>query len=135
MRADSYIISSKVKEKFFCVRRLNMGYKTKEWRNSMRVTVDYNNMMSKFLGEQGIRDAQLREVKGQAEAAYRYVAENRGKDELYMGWTEQPSFSAIFFTITCSMPPFLAKSKAALTTISFVIFCFGIFCFLSAFII
>lgn len=67
-----------------------MGYKTKEWRNSMRVTVDYNNMMSKFLGEQGIRDAQLREVKGQAEAAYRYVAENRGKDELYMGWTELP---------------------------------------------
>ena len=33
-----------------------MGYKTKEWRNSMRVTVDYNNMMSKFLGEQGIRE-------------------------------------------------------------------------------
>ena len=56
MRADSYIISSKVKEKFFCVRRLNMGYKTKEWRNSMRVTVDYNNIMSKLQGEQGKRD-------------------------------------------------------------------------------
>ena len=26
-----------------------MGYKTKEWRKSMRVTVDYNNMMAKEL--------------------------------------------------------------------------------------
>ena len=30
-----------------------MGYKTREWRNSMRVTLDYNNMMDTFLGTQG----------------------------------------------------------------------------------
>lgn len=67
-----------------------MGYKTKEWRNSMRVTVDYNYMMSKQLGDRGITDAQLRSVKAQAESAFQYVAENRGKDELFMGWTELP---------------------------------------------
>ena len=67
-----------------------MGYKTKEWRKSMRVTVDYNNMMSKFLGDRGIKDAELRAMKGKAEEAFRYVAENRGKDELFMGWTELP---------------------------------------------
>ena len=30
-----------------------MGYKTKAWRDSMRVTLDYNNMTEKFLGENG----------------------------------------------------------------------------------
>ncbi|MDE5765805.1 MAG: glucose-6-phosphate isomerase, partial [Clostridia bacterium] len=67
-----------------------MAYKTKDWRNSMRVTVDYNYMMSKSLGEKGIKDAQLKELKPKAEAAFNYVKENRGKDELYMGWTELP---------------------------------------------
>ncbi len=67
-----------------------MGYKTKEWRNSMRVTVDYNYMMAKSLGEKGISDSQLRAVKDEAEKAFGYVAANRGRDDLYMGWTELP---------------------------------------------
>ncbi len=67
-----------------------MGYKTKEWRKSMRVTVDYNNMMAKFLGERGIKDSEIKAIKSKAEEAFRYVADNRGKDELYMGWTELP---------------------------------------------
>ena len=67
-----------------------MGYKTKDWRQSMRVTVDYNYMMSKSLGNTGISDADLRAVKGKAEEAFNYVAENRGRDDLFMGWTELP---------------------------------------------
>ena len=67
-----------------------MGYKTKDWRQSMRVTVDYNYMMSKSLGNTGISDADLRAVKGKAEEAFGYVAENRGRDDLFMGWTELP---------------------------------------------
>lgn len=67
-----------------------MAYKTKEWRNSMRVTVDYNYMMSTSLGDKGITDADLRAIKGKAEDAFDYVQSNRGKDELYMGWTELP---------------------------------------------
>ena len=67
-----------------------MAYKTKEWRNSMRVKVDYNYMMSATIGERGITDAQLRAVKAGAEAAFNYVKANRGRDDLYMGWTELP---------------------------------------------
>lgn len=67
-----------------------MGYKTKEWRQSMRVTVDYNYMMSKSLGNKGISDADIRAIKGKAEEAFNYVAENRGNDDLFMGWTELP---------------------------------------------
>ena len=67
-----------------------MAYKTKDWRNSMRVTVDYNYMMSKSLGDKGITDAELRAVRTKAEEAFDYVQRNRGKDELYMGWTELP---------------------------------------------
>ena len=67
-----------------------MAYKTKEWRNSMRVTVDYNYMMSTTLGDKGIKDSQLKAIKGKAEEAFNYVKENRGRDDLYMGWTELP---------------------------------------------
>ena len=67
-----------------------MGYKTREWRNSMRVTLDYNNMTNTFLGDKGFTDAQLSKYSSKAAAAFRYVKENRGKDELFMGWTELP---------------------------------------------
>ena len=67
-----------------------MAYKTKEWRESMRVTLDYNNMTETFLGEKGISDKTLRAYASRAKQAFDYVKENRGKDELYMGWTELP---------------------------------------------
>ncbi len=67
-----------------------MGYKTKEWRNSMRVTLDYNNMTDTFLGERGFSQKKLSAYNLKATAAFRFVKENRGKDELYMGWTELP---------------------------------------------
>lgn len=67
-----------------------MGYKTKEWRDSMRVTLDYNNMTEKFLGDKGFTPKQLASYNAAATAAFDYVKANRGKDELYMGWTELP---------------------------------------------
>ena len=67
-----------------------MGYKTKEWRDHMRVTLDYNNMTDKFLGDKGFTPKQLASYNTAASAAFAYVKENRGKDELYMGWTELP---------------------------------------------
>lgn len=33
-----------------------MSYKTREWRDSMRVTLDYNNMTETFLGDKGFTD-------------------------------------------------------------------------------
>ena len=67
-----------------------MGYKTREWRDSMRVTLDYNNMTDTFLGDKGFSDKQLATYRTAAAKAYAYVKENRGKDELFMGWTELP---------------------------------------------
>ncbi|MCH5146848.1 MAG: glucose-6-phosphate isomerase [Clostridiales bacterium] len=67
-----------------------MAYKTKEWRNAMRVTVDYNYMMSRSLGDKGITDSELRAIKDKAEQAFDYVNDKRGRDDLYMGWTELP---------------------------------------------
>ena len=57
-----------------------MGYKTREWRNSMRVTLDYNNMTEKFLGDKGFSDKKLASYASKANAAFRFVKENRGKD-------------------------------------------------------
>ena len=67
-----------------------MGYKTIAWRKSMRITLDYNNMTSAVLGEKGITPKQLSSIRARASKAWTFVQKNRGKDELYMGWTELP---------------------------------------------
>ena len=67
-----------------------MGYKTKEWRNSMRVRLDYNNMTDAFLGDKGFSARKLNSYSTRAAEAFKFVKENRGKDELFMGWTELP---------------------------------------------
>ncbi len=63
---------------------------TEEQRKKMRITVDYTNMTDKYLGDKGISQKTLAAHKPLAKAAHAYVAENRGKDELFMGWTELP---------------------------------------------
>ena len=65
-----------------------MNTRSKEWRSSMRLTVNYNYMMKKFIGEDGLRDADLTAMKEEAADAFAYVKENRGKG--MMGWTELP---------------------------------------------
>jgi glucose-6-phosphate isomerase len=64
--------------------------KNKAFRESMRLKVDYNNMMESTIGEKGFTEKRLNSYRNLANTAYQYVAENRGKDELYMGWTELP---------------------------------------------
>ena len=63
---------------------------TEETRRALRVTVDYTNMTDKYLGEKGISQETLDSYKRLAHKAHTYVSENRGKDELFMGWTELP---------------------------------------------
>ena len=53
-----------------------MGYKTREWRNSMRVTLDYNNMTDTFLGDKGFTSKKLASYASRANAAFKYVNEN-----------------------------------------------------------
>ncbi len=63
---------------------------TDELRKSLRVTVDYTNMTDKYLGDKGISQKTLEAHKKLAKEAHAYVSANRGKDELFMGWTELP---------------------------------------------
>ena len=63
---------------------------TETLRRQLRVTVDYTNMTDKYLGDKGISKKALDAHKKLARAAHAYVAQNRGKDELFMGWTELP---------------------------------------------
>ncbi len=58
----------------------------KEWR----IRVDYTNMTDKYLGDKGISPKTIEKAKPLARAAHAYVSGNRGKDELFMGWTELP---------------------------------------------
>ncbi len=36
-----------------------MDFNDKKWQDGMRVTVDYNYMMSKSLGDKGIKDSEI----------------------------------------------------------------------------
>ena len=66
-----------------------MAVLKKVWQNSMKIKVDYNNMMADFIGkEQGFTDRELRSNKKVAERAFNEVMANRGKG--MMGWTELP---------------------------------------------
>ena len=59
-------------------------------KQAARVTVDFNYMMEKSLGDKGIKDSELKAISGKAADAFNYVNNNRGRDDLFMGWTELP---------------------------------------------
>lgn len=66
-----------------------MNYRNADWRKSMQLKLDYNNMMADYVGEeQGFAVKDLNEYKKVAADAYKTVCENRGKN--MMGWTELP---------------------------------------------
>ena len=56
------------------------------WRNSMRVTVDYNNMMAQYIGEKGIKPE---EIEANA-ALYKQAAQNMEDGRGRMKWRELP---------------------------------------------
>ena len=63
---------------------------TEELKKSLTLRVDYTNMTDKYLGEKGVTKKEIESHKKIAQDAHAYVAQNRGKDELFMGWTELP---------------------------------------------
>ncbi|MBE7080987.1 MAG: glucose-6-phosphate isomerase [Clostridiales bacterium] len=66
-----------------------MSRRNENWRKSMSLRIDYNNMMSKYVGnEQGFDDNIFVKNKNNIESAYSQVANSRGKG--MMGWTELP---------------------------------------------
>lgn len=54
----------------------------------MRIKLDYNNMMTDFIGDQGISDSDIKAIDNQINNAYNYVADNAGKG--MMGWCDLP---------------------------------------------
>lgn len=66
-----------------------MARTTAQWRKSMQLKLDYNNMMADFVGqEQGFTIKDFNDNKKVALNAFKTVCENRGKG--MMGWTELP---------------------------------------------
>ena len=66
-----------------------MAYKNSTWQKSMELKLDYNNMMSDFIGEkEGFSSKELLASKNIAKNALEVVNNNRGKG--MMGWTELP---------------------------------------------
>lgn len=63
---------------------------TDELKKALRLRVDYTNATDKYLGKKGYSAKQLDKLRPLSEKAHAYVADNRGKDELFMGWTELP---------------------------------------------
>ncbi len=65
-----------------------MNYKNAQWRKSMSLKIDYNNMMADFVSEQGFSKKDFDAKKEAVRNAYEEVSQNRGKN--MMGWTELP---------------------------------------------
>ena len=66
-----------------------MSIKNAEWRKSMQLKIDYNNMMADFIGsEHGFTAKDFTNNKKLISDAYKTVSENRGMG--MMGWTELP---------------------------------------------
>ena len=51
-----------------------------------KIRLDYNNMMTDYIGKEGIDDQELEAIKPQAAKAFQYVEDNAGKGML--GWAE-----------------------------------------------
>ena len=65
------------------------NYKENSWKESMRLKVDYNNMMSEFVGEkQGINKSDIKHDKKLTDTAYNFVQNKRGQG--MTGWMDLP---------------------------------------------
>ena len=59
-----------------------------EQKNNLRIKIDYNNMMKKYIGEYGIADAELSALTGKAAKAHKAMEEKRGDGR--MDWRDLP---------------------------------------------
>ena len=66
-----------------------MKVKSAEWRKSMQISIDYNNMMAEYIGQaQGFTQKDFSDNKKLVQSAFETVSKNRGTG--MMGWTELP---------------------------------------------
>lgn len=63
-------------------------YQNREWKNSMKLRLDYNNMIDEFVGKDGISKGELNAHKAIAKAALEKVTSSKGQG--WLGWTDLP---------------------------------------------
>lgn len=63
-------------------------YQDKNWAESMRIKFDFNNMMTEFIGEQGINVSEIDNLKERAAKAFALVKEKRASGKL--AWMDLP---------------------------------------------
>ncbi|MBQ2661464.1 MAG: glucose-6-phosphate isomerase [Clostridia bacterium] len=61
-------------------------YEDKAWKDSMRVRVDFNNMMSEFVGENGIKLEEIESMRSEISRAVKGMEQKRSN----MRWRELP---------------------------------------------
>lgn len=64
------------------------NYLDKNWKNSMRVKFDYNNMMQEFIGEEGFTKEEIDACMPLAKKSFDLLNSSRGTG--MVGWTELP---------------------------------------------
>lgn len=63
-------------------------YENKEWKDSMRITFDFNNMMSEFVGEEGFDWEEIEALEPTLKKAASAMEEKRAAGQ--MEWRELP---------------------------------------------
>lgn len=67
------------------------NYKDKNWQDSMRIKLDYNNMMSFITGEEhGLNKGQVQAMAEQIKNAHKQVFEKTGKGNDFLGFLDLP---------------------------------------------
>jgi len=64
-------------------------YKDTEWRDSMRIRLDYNNMMTDFLGDRGIEPDRVQDLQPRLHDALIALAQKRERGET--AWRDLPT--------------------------------------------
>ena len=67
---------------------MSKRYQNKDWKNSMKLRLDYNNMTEEFVGKDGITSQELKSIKYEAINALNKVQASKGKG--WLGWTDLP---------------------------------------------
>ena len=68
---------------------MGFRYNNRKWKDSMRLRLDYNNMMTDFVGtREGFTKKEIRDNMSIVDTAYNLVQLKRGRN--MMGWSELP---------------------------------------------
>lgn len=67
---------------------MSKRYQNRDWKTSMKLRLDYNNMTEEFVGKYGISGQEMKEIKYEALNAFNKVQASKGKG--WLGWTDLP---------------------------------------------